>query len=178
MWALRVLVTKLYPTVISMDCSPPGSSVHEILQATILEWVAVPFSRGPSQPRDRTQVSCIAGRFFPIWATREAQGTPEGAASFNLLWFLFQVSPCCGRGWGCEWLSRKACLRPGRPLSFPVSEPLLELFEKNDVTAPIQKDIGKLGTSVKKVALFPFCKIDILKLQNASQNPNLPESCQ
>ena len=50
-----------------MDCSPPGSSVHEILQARILEWVAIPFSRGSSQPRDQTQVSCIAGRFFTIW---------------------------------------------------------------------------------------------------------------
>ena len=48
----------------AMDCSPPGSSVHGILQARILEWVAIPFSRGSSQPRDRTHVSCIAGRFF------------------------------------------------------------------------------------------------------------------
>ena len=47
-----------------MNCSLPGSSVHRILQVRILEWVAVAFSRGPSQPRDRTQVSCIAGRFF------------------------------------------------------------------------------------------------------------------
>ena len=47
-----------------MDCSPPGSSVHGILQARILEWVAIPFSRGSSQPRGQTQVSCIAGRFF------------------------------------------------------------------------------------------------------------------
>ena len=53
-----------------MDCRPPGSSVHEILQARILGWVAVPFSRGSSQPRDWTQVSCIAGRFFIVWATR------------------------------------------------------------------------------------------------------------
>ena len=45
----------------------------EILQARILEWVAFPFSRGSSQPRDQTQVSCIAGRLFTIWATREAQ---------------------------------------------------------------------------------------------------------
>ena len=45
-------------------CSPPGSSVHGILQTRILEWVAIPFSRGSSQPRDWTQVSCIAGRFF------------------------------------------------------------------------------------------------------------------
>ena len=55
-----------------MDCSPTGYSVHEILQARILEWVAIPFSRGSSQLRDRTVVSFIAGRFFTVWATREA----------------------------------------------------------------------------------------------------------
>ena len=55
-----------------MDCSLPGSSSHGILQARILEWVAIPFSRGSSQPRDQTQVSCIAGRCFTLWATREA----------------------------------------------------------------------------------------------------------
>ena len=55
-----------------MDCSPPGSSVHGILQARILEWVAISFSRRPSWSRDQTQVSCIAGRFFSIWGTREA----------------------------------------------------------------------------------------------------------
>ena len=55
-----------------MDCSLSGSSVHGILQARVLEWVAVPFSKGSSQPRDQTQVSHIAGRFFTIWATREA----------------------------------------------------------------------------------------------------------
>ena len=52
--------------------SPPGSFVHGIFQARILEWVAIPFSRGSSQPRDRTQVSSIAGSFFTIWATMEA----------------------------------------------------------------------------------------------------------
>ena len=56
-----------------MDCSPPGSSVHGILQARILEWVAISFSRGSSQARDQTQVSRIAGRRFNLWATREAQ---------------------------------------------------------------------------------------------------------
>ena len=55
-----------------MDCSPPGSSVHEIFQARILEWVAISFSRGSSQPRDWTRVSCTAGRFFTDWTTREA----------------------------------------------------------------------------------------------------------
>ena len=54
------------------DCSPPGSSVHGILQAKILEWVAIFFSRGSSWPRDWTQVFHIAVRFFTIWASREA----------------------------------------------------------------------------------------------------------
>ena len=51
----------------AVDCSPPGSYVHGILQARILEWVAISFSRGSSRPRDRTQVSRIAGRCFTIW---------------------------------------------------------------------------------------------------------------
>ena len=55
-----------------MDCSPPGSSLHGILQARILEWVAIPFFRESSQPRDWTWVSCIAGRFFTIWTIKEA----------------------------------------------------------------------------------------------------------
>ena len=57
-------------------CSLPGSSVHGIFQAGILEWVAISFSRGSSQPRDRTQVSHIAGRRFNLWATREALRSP------------------------------------------------------------------------------------------------------
>ena len=55
-----------------MDCSLSGSSVHGIFQARVLEWVAISFSRGSSRPRNRTRVSCIAGRRFTIWATREA----------------------------------------------------------------------------------------------------------
>ena len=65
------------PTLCDLvDCSPPGSSVHGILQARILEWVAISFSRGSSQPRDWTQVSYIAGRRFNLWATREATQAP------------------------------------------------------------------------------------------------------
>ena len=55
-----------------MVCSLPGSSLHGILQARILEWVGISFSRGSSRPRDRTQVSHVAGRRFNLWATREA----------------------------------------------------------------------------------------------------------
>ena len=54
-----------------MDCSLPGSSVYGIFQARILEWVAISFSRRSSQPRDWTRVSCIVGRCFTAWATRE-----------------------------------------------------------------------------------------------------------
>ena len=55
-----------------MDCSPPDSSVHGILQVRILEWVAISFCRGSSPPRNRTQVFWTAGKFFSVWATREA----------------------------------------------------------------------------------------------------------
>ena len=61
----------LSPVWLFMECSLPGSSVRGILQARILEWVAIPFSKGSSWPRDWTQVSYITGRFFTIWATRE-----------------------------------------------------------------------------------------------------------
>ena len=56
-----------------IDGSPPGSPVPGILQARIMEWFAMPSSRGPSQPRNKTQVSQVAGGFFTFWATREAQ---------------------------------------------------------------------------------------------------------
>ena len=64
---VEVLVSKLCLTLRNtMDCSLPGCSVHGILQAKILEWVAIFFSRESSRPRDRTRVSHIAGRFFTI----------------------------------------------------------------------------------------------------------------
>ena len=69
----KVLVAPLCLTLCDpMDCSLPGSSVHGILQARILKWVAIPFSRGSSWPRERTWVSHIAGKFFTIRTTREA----------------------------------------------------------------------------------------------------------
>ena len=69
-------VTQSRPTLCDpMDCSLSGSSVHGIFQARILEWVAVSFSRGSSQPKDRTRVSCIVGRRFTVSATREVLKT-------------------------------------------------------------------------------------------------------
>ena len=67
-----MLVSQLYLTLCDpMNCNLPGSSVHEILQARILDWVAIPFSRGSSQPRDQTWVCCIVGRFFTISSTKK-----------------------------------------------------------------------------------------------------------
>ena len=77
-----------------MDCSLPGSSVHGVFQARVLEWFAISFSRGSSHPRDRTQVSRTVGRCFTVWATREGarehhgksqDGTPQ-FYSFQLFW--------------------------------------------------------------------------------------------
>ena len=73
-WKVKVLVTQSCLTLCDpMDCSLPGSSVHGIFQARVLEWAAISFSRGSCQPRDHTQVSCTAGRIFTIWATRETR---------------------------------------------------------------------------------------------------------
>ena len=91
-----------------MDCRPPGSSVRGILQAKILEWIAIPSSRGSSQSRNRTEVSRIAGRFFTIWATREAllkhnwtqefkmkECGPEQIYVSGLYYVLFQILKHC-----------------------------------------------------------------------------------
>ena len=68
LWKVKVLVAQSYLALCDpMDCSSPGSSVRGISQARILEWVAISFSRGSSWPRDFTQVSRIAGRFFTLW---------------------------------------------------------------------------------------------------------------
>ena len=67
-------VAQSYPTLCNpMDCSPPGSSVHGIFQARVLEWGAISFSRRSSHPRDWTRVSHISGRRFTVWATREGR---------------------------------------------------------------------------------------------------------
>ena len=76
----------------TMDCSPPDSSVREILQARILEWIAIPFSRGSSWPRDRTWISHIAGRFFTIWTINSVQ---FGGSVMSSSWWLQHTRPLC-----------------------------------------------------------------------------------
>ena len=76
--SVKVLVAWSCPILWDpMEHSPPDSSVHGILQARILEWAAIPSSRRSSRPRDQTQVSCILGRFFTIWVTREIEIIPH-----------------------------------------------------------------------------------------------------
>ena len=70
---VKMLVAQSCPTLCDlMDCNLPGSPVHGILQARMLEWVVICFM-GSSQPRDWAWISCIASRFFTVWATREGQ---------------------------------------------------------------------------------------------------------
>ena len=81
-------VAQSCPTLCNpMDCSLPGSSLHGILQARVLEWVAISFSRGSSWPRDQTQVSRIPGKRFNLWATREAhQYIILSNLKYNIFW--------------------------------------------------------------------------------------------
>ena len=78
------------PWVLFDSCNPmnwslPGSSVHGILQARILEWVAISFSRWSSWPRNQTQVSCIAGRFLTDWATRKDVSSRMRTQIYNVV---------------------------------------------------------------------------------------------
>ena len=90
---MKVLVAQMGPTLWNpMDCNPPASSVRGILQARILEWVAIPFSRASSRPKDWTQFSCIAGRFFTIRATAAAAKSLQSCPT------LCDPTDCCPPG--------------------------------------------------------------------------------
>ena len=84
-----------------MDCSSPGSSVHGISQARILEWVAMPFSRGSSQARDQTHVSCLAGEFFTHWATWEACDDCKLIISYSKYILHWNMNPASHQGRVC-----------------------------------------------------------------------------
>ena len=103
MWR-KVKVTQLCLTLCNpRDCTPPGFSVHGILQARILECVAIPFSRGPFQPRDWTSGSCMSGEFFTVWATREAKNM--GVGSLSLLQGIFPTQESNQGLLNCRWIS-------------------------------------------------------------------------
>ena len=84
---VKVKVAQSCPSL----CDPMNCVVHGILQARILEWAAFLFSRRSCQPRDWTQVSCIAGKFFTIWATREAQWSYSNLNDYLLLVSLYWI---------------------------------------------------------------------------------------
>ena len=115
----KELLAQSYPALCDpMDCSLPGSSVHGILQARILEWVAISSFRGSSRPRDQTQVSCIAGRFFTIWATKEAEedkcnsNLKNSTRGFSLQpsgfpnWYFQYLTSAQNSWWRNEWFHR------------------------------------------------------------------------
>ena len=133
-----------------MDYSLPGSSIHGVFQARVLEWVAISFSRGSSQPRNWTLVSLIAGRCFTVWATRKAShqfssvaqscltlcdpmnsSTPGFPVHHQLPYnFLIQCTACTLEEWTpsseyCFWASALLCLWmliPGCSFSQDMSE--------------------------------------------------------
>ena len=113
MWGkseMKVLVAQLCPTLCDpMDCSPPGSSVHGILQVRILKWIVISSSRESSRPRNRTQVSCITGRVCTIWTA--------------LFPFFRTNSCCCSVARSCPTLyDPMHCSTPGFPVLHHLSE--------------------------------------------------------
>ena len=114
-----------------MDDSPPGSSLHKILQVRILERVAMPFSRGSSHPRNWTWVSCIAGRFLNVWATREALRLSQFSSVTQSCLILCDPMHCSMPGLPAhhqfsEPTQTNACrvgttIQPSHPLSSPSS---------------------------------------------------------
>ena len=94
-----------------MDCSPPGSSVHGIFQARILEWVGISYSRGSSWPRDGTCTSCLAGGFF----TAETPAKPTTLLSNKKkkpeYWYMQQFTWISRVVWGVKEISQVVCLR-------------------------------------------------------------------
>ena len=102
-----VLIAQLCLTLCNpKECSPPGSSIHGILQARVLEWVAIPFSRGSSLPRDWTRVFCIVGRFFTVWDTREAPN-------------LVKMISCSIQGSAMEYVGNCSLLSCGQLFATP-----------------------------------------------------------
>ena len=97
-----MLVSQSCPTLCDpMDCIPLGSSVCGILQARVPEWVAISYSRGSSRPRDWIRVSRTAGRFFAVWAPREAHSDKPTQNLFSVHWipqtqgFFECIWPAC-----------------------------------------------------------------------------------
>ena len=104
-----------------MDCSLPGSSVHWILQAKILEWVVIPFSREFSQPSHWTRVSCFAGRFFTIWDKFQIFTSPWLTGRDSLVAQLVKSLPAMWETWvgSLGWQDPRRRKWPPTPVFLP-----------------------------------------------------------
>ena len=112
-------------------CSLPGSSIHGIFQARILEWVAISFSRVSSQPKDWTGVSSTAGRLFTVWATREAPKEAERREGLNYDPVL-PPSPKVQ-----SWVWGKKALCPGGGRGDPTSPLPFATFQVTGLSSPL-----------------------------------------
>ena len=132
-----------------MDCSLPSSSVYRISQARILEWVTISFSRGSSYPRDQAQVSCIAGRFFTTWATKEVPKSSKEAVearvpagkiggSWSLL--IARAGICVS---GYMWVCVCVCARARAKSCLTLCDPL-------DCSPPVSSVHGILQARILK----------------------------
>ena len=99
-----------------MDCSPPGFSVHGILQARILEWLAISCSRGSSQPRDQSCISALAGRhiFFFFYHCATWESPPQR-------WACCKIKPWVSWGWGGRHISSETVRECGSSCNFSMN---------------------------------------------------------
>ena len=177
----EVKVAQLCPTLWDpMDCSLPGSYIHGILQATILEWVAMPPSGGSSQPRDRTQVSHIVGRFFtsstklyelklyrnlglslPVSFNKQISGwlfsCSVACCGFVALW----VGCCTAGSFLSEWLDFLFVCFPKQLLSSDLCQKVVFLLEFNE-----------FFNNSDKVHYLKFLSLDIIweQIQQITQH--------
>ena len=122
---VKVLFTQSCPILCDpMNCSPPGFSVHGILKARILEWIAIPFSRGSAQLSDWTRVSLIAGRVFTVWVTREVH--------IDFCFFLEFLCFFCDPEYDCNLISGSS--------DFSKSSLYIWKFSVHILLKPILKD--------------------------------------
>ena len=141
-WCTRYVVSDFCDP---MDFNPPGSSVHGILQVRILEWVAIFFSRGSSWPRDRSWVSCIAGRFFTVWATREAPEENVLCGRERTVWDMSVYTSPCHRQAGAE---------PAGLLSWGSPPPGVGMYRRAEGWAPWGPTLPLPGAQHKLTPLF------------------------
>ena len=178
-----MLVAQLCPTLCNPTDWLSGSSVHEILQVRILERVTIPFSRGFSRSRDWTQVFCIAGRFFTIWATKEAPTMAIGyvLSHFCCVWLCdpmnhSQAGHSCfqkEKKWGAMGLPDSCSLFPLFPL-LTILIPTGMSLSRNNSSKGVQVSMGSSrrwrhaslpALSCLHLCLFPTIAISRLHLQ-------------